>query len=78
MNDIKTISNDNFKWLNGWVFDYELSGCGFEPLAVTWTSDIPPVSSKEFLDIQATIACGFIVKHVQSDIYFFLSTINVI
>ena len=22
-------------WLNDWVFDYELSGCGFEPVAVT-------------------------------------------
>ena len=28
-------------------------------------SDIAPVSSKEFLDIQATIACGFALKRVR-------------
>ena len=27
-------------------------------------SDFVPVSSKEFLDIQATIECGFTMKHV--------------
>ena len=31
---------------------------------VSKTSDIAPVSSKEFLDIQATIECGFTLKHV--------------
>ena len=29
---------------------------------VSKTSDIVPVSSKEFLDIQATIECGFTLK----------------
>ena len=29
------------------------------------TSDIAPVSSKEFLDIQATIECGFTLKRVR-------------
>ena len=28
------------------------------------TSDFAPALSKEFLDIQATIECGFTVKHV--------------
>ena len=29
------------------------------------TSDFAPASSKEFLDIQATIECGFTVKRVR-------------
>ena len=32
--------------------------------AITLTSDILPVLSKEFLDIQATMECGFTLKHV--------------
>ena len=32
---------------------------GSNPFAVTSTSDITPVSRKEFLDIQATIECRF-------------------
>ena len=35
---------------------------GPSPVADTSTSDIPPVSSKEFLDAQATIKCGFTLK----------------
>ena len=39
-------------WLNGWVFVYELRGCGFES---SWSHLIfAPASSKEFLDIQAS------------------------
>ena len=34
------------------------------PLLFTLTSDIAPVSSKEFLDIQATIECRFTLKCV--------------
>ena len=37
------------------------------PVAVTYASDIAPVWSKEFLDIQATVKCGFTLKRV-SDI----------
>ena len=37
---------------------------GSSPAAITLTSDIVPVSSKEFLDTQATIACVFTLKHV--------------
>ena len=33
-------------------------------VAVTETSDVAPVSRKEFLDIQATIECRFTVKGV--------------
>ena len=56
-------------WLNGRVFVYELNGCGFEsrcshlyPVAVT--SDIAPVSRKDFLDIQATKEDRFTLKRV--------------
>ena len=34
------------------------------PVAVTSPSDFAPASSKEFLDIQATIECGFTLKCV--------------
>ena len=34
------------------------------PGAVTLTLDIAPVSSKEFLDNQTIIGCGFTLKHV--------------
>ena len=40
-------------WQNDWVFVCELSGCGSNLVAVTYTSDMAPASSKEFLDIQA-------------------------
>ena len=38
---------------------------GSSPVAVTLTSDFAPASSKEFLDIQATIECGFTLKRVR-------------
>ena len=38
---------------------------GVSPVAVTYTPDIAPVLSKEFLDIQATIECGFTLKRVR-------------
>ena len=37
---------------------------GSSPVAVTSPSDFAPASSKEFLDIQATIECGFTLKRV--------------
>ena len=37
---------------------------GSNPLAVTWTSDMMPVWSKEFLGIHATIQCRFTLKLV--------------
>ena len=43
--------------LNGWVFVYKLSGWGSNPAAVTKTSDIWLVSSKEALEIQAATEC---------------------
>ena len=38
---------------------------GLSPVAVTSPSDFAPASSKEFLDIQATIECGFTLKRVR-------------
>ena len=35
------------------------------PVAVTSRSDFVPASSKEFLDIQPTIECGFTLKRVR-------------
>ena len=35
------------------------------PVPVTSPSDFALASSKEFLDIQATIECGFTLKHVR-------------
>ena len=37
---------------------------GSSPVAATSPSDFAPASSKEFLDIQATIECGFTLKRV--------------
>ena len=38
---------------------------GSSPVAVTSPSDLAPASSKELLDIQATIECGFTLKRVR-------------
>ena len=38
---------------------------GSSPVAVTYTYDFVPASSKDFLDIQATIECGFTLKCVR-------------
>ena len=38
---------------------------GSNPVAVTSPSDFAPASSKEFLDIQATIECRFTLKRVR-------------
>ena len=40
---------------------------GSSLVAVTKTSDMVPVSTKEFLDIQATIECKFILKRVHEE-----------
>ena len=37
---------------------------GLNPVAVTYTSDIAPVSSKEFLGIQTTMECSLTLKCV--------------
>ena len=37
---------------------------GSNPVSGTQTSDMVPTSSKEFLDIQAAIECGFTLKRV--------------
>ena len=51
-------------WLNGRLFVYELSGCRFES-RFSHLYFIAPVKSKDFLDIQATIECGFNLKHMR-------------
>ena len=38
---------------------------GSSPVVVTSPSDFAPASSKEVLDIQATIECGFTLKRVR-------------
>ena len=48
------------------MFVYRISGCGFDSRYRTSTSDIAPVLSKKFLDIQATIECRFTLKHVSN------------
>ena len=45
-----------------WLIVYELSGCGFE--SSYSQLDFAPASSKEILDIQATIKCGFTLKRI--------------
>ena len=45
-----------------WLSVYELSGCGLE--SSYSQLDFAPASSKEILDIQATIKCGFTLKRV--------------
>ena len=47
---------------------YKLSGCGFEQIAVTYTSDIAPVSSREFHDNKAIVECRFTIKRVRGTI----------
>ena len=51
-------------WLNGWVFVYKLSGCGFE-CRCSHFRDIASVLCKGFLNIQATIECRFTLKRVR-------------
>ena len=51
--------------VNDWVFVYEIIGCGFKSRCSHLNFNFAPASSKEFLDIQATIDCGFTVKRVR-------------
>ena len=53
---------------------------GSSPVAVTEISDMVPVLSEEFLDIQATIECEFTLKRVGDMIrtYSQCSTSNVL
>ena len=51
-------------WLNGWVFVYELSGCGCKCCCRHLSSDFATDSSKEFLDIQVTIEFVLTLKRV--------------
>ena len=46
------------------MFIYKLSGCWFESCYSHLYLNIVPISSKEFLDIEANIECGFSLKRV--------------
>ena len=48
--------------LNGWVFAYELSGCGFKSLRCHLNSRYRACFEHGVLDIQATIECRFTLK----------------
>ena len=50
---------------------------GSNPVSVTETSDIAPVSTEEFLDIQATTECRFTLKRVHDMIITYIE-INII
>ena len=58
------------------MFVNELSGYGFETGCSHLTSDIESVSSKKFLDIRATIECGFTLKRVRHMIISFSQYCN--
>ena len=45
---------------------------GSSPVAVTSTSDIAPVSSNEFMNIQAIIECGVTLKRVRDMIRIYI------
>ena len=51
---------------------------GLSPVAVIFTSDIAPVLSKEFLDIQATIECRFALKRVRHMIITYIHILKLI
>ena len=44
---------------------------GLDSVAVTQTSDVAPVLSKKFLNIQATIECKFTLKRIRGMIITF-------
>ena len=46
---------------------------GSNPITVTYTLDVAPVLSRDFLNIQATIECRFTLKHVSDMI---ITTVN--
>ena len=51
-------------WPNGWVFIYELSGCGFEARCSHLNFRCRPYF-EVFLDVQANIECGVNLKRVR-------------
>ena len=50
--------------LNGWVFVYELGGCGFQSRCNHLNFRYRACLSKQFLGIQATAECRFTLKQV--------------
>ena len=52
-------------WLNGWVFVYELSGCGFKSCCSHLNFRYRTCFEQGVLDIHATIECGFPLKRAR-------------
>ena len=52
-------------WLNGWVFVYELGGCGLMSHWSYLNSRYRASFGKKFLEIQTTIQCGFTLKDLR-------------
>ena len=52
-------------WLNGWVFVYKLNGSGFESIFSHLNFRFCTCFEQGFLDIQATIECGFTLKGIR-------------
>ena len=52
-------------WRNGWLLIYKLVVQGLSLGAISYILDFPLASSKDFLDIDATIECGFTLKRVR-------------
>ena len=49
--------------LNGWLFVYKLSGCGFDSYCSHLNFRCRTcLKQGEFLEIQATVDCGFTLK----------------
>ena len=62
---IHLLRKQTLNWLNGWVFVYKLSGCGFE-------SRCSHFNFRYRVDIQAIIECGVILKRVRDMIRIYI------
>ena len=61
-------------WLNGWVFFYVLSGCGFESSCSHLNLRFRNCFQQGVLCIQVTIECGFNLKCVRDMIRIYSQT----
>ena len=61
-------------WINGWMFVYELSGCGFESLTVTYTLNILRSSNQKIFKVCLAILHHFSFLKNQGKIVSFLNT----
>ena len=63
-------------WLNGWVFVYELSCCGFESHCSPLNFRDHLSDEQDVLDIQATIECRFTLECVRDMIRTYSQNFN--